>query len=1259
MNIRKIHWIDVGRIALTFATIVPVGARAADWSWTSTTVPEPEKAGYGRCDWADAANWGDGASGCPDLSSEAALADTYTFASAISRWQWIVLPQLSQQPSGYLGSLNGGFHNSIVLTSEARQPNRLFAVANPNGFMGDWFIEGASDGTGVSSGFLLPATESFTPVLQRVRLAGGMQFKVATGGTAELGYPFGEGAFSVNKTVKNMESTAGTLAIKRSPGPRSELRVYGGKVVLTGRAYADDAELVAGAALHLDASRTDTLTVDDDGVSRWNDADGGSNFAVPVSNSGKPGVIENRVNNRAVVNFGAQKYSSTGVYGDPEALGSPSRLVLDSTVEDVKELFVVFEDASEECVGPSLFNNDTYSRATEKGRLFANQGMADDRTRFAAVETADISLDGQAVEHSLTTYGFVGRLHVVSVGHRGDYSGLLSAIGAPSTGGNRWGGTHIAEIVAYAKSLTPGQRRQNVAYLRRKWQAEADAKDLDYGAVVVEADATLEVADGTTVEIGQLKAADGVSRIIKTGGGTLFIGAYLSPEVEVEVRGGSVKFGSPIAKAAPAKADNPLVWLDANTLSEASVTEWADARGGSLIAANRDGDTYPAATLDTTTVPGKKMVDMGATVSKDSPSTYFLIKDNGVELGNAVRCGFMVYYKNAASAVVPSSSGNALRVIDGTSKFIDAGWGNAYAVGGLWALDGLPIDPTNCREADGNTAGEVHVISFRFSSMMPVNMLGGDRSGSNNVHGGIKFGEVLLYDRVLTDGEWKDTEDYLLRKWKGTGHPVDETAAAPLKLAYAGEADNVIDVDSDRELASLVLNGSKPVVKRGTGSVILPNAVESAIVSYAAEGGSLQCKVESAIRATTLLSRAYYHADAMDEKSLDTTTVGDVVRVNEWKSSSGQTVSATPHATPQDEDRPFVNEITINGQVRKVVDFGSFATVKSSALPADGTSYGMTIGSGAASLAELHYVVCDSDSSDGEASGYRTPVIGNVGQRLDLKDNTNPIWRGTSQGVLAVKNHASAFAYGETWLNGLSVPAISTIPDFRQFYQVTMVPTGALSVAWTLARRSSNEIGGLQIGEVVMYSETNSAAERAMVDAYLAKKWFGTGEGYPWQVADLTVKDGATLSLAPAPGHTTVAAKLSGDGTVSVGAVTAEEVVPGGVGKVGTLFVTDDLVLTDGATLRIDLARTEADKLVVDGKLTLSGYGSVVAEQCAAGRRPAGDYVLAEATGGITCADISAWTFASESGIEGRLRIVDGDKLVLSIPPQGLMLIFR
>ena len=93
--------------------------------------------------------------------------------------------------------------------------------------------------------------------------------------------------------------------------------------------------------------------------------------------------------------------------------------------------------------------------------------------------------------------------------------------------------------------------------------------------------------------------------------------------------------------------------------------------------------------------------------------------------------------------------------------------------------------------------------------------------------------------------------------------------------------------------------------------------------------------------------------------------------------------------------------------------------------------------------------------------------------------------------------------------------------------------------------------------------------------------------------------------------------------------------------------------------MRTDLSTLPSSKFVVNGTLALTGSGTVIADVPAGWRIVPGDYVIAEASGGITCSDISAWTVTSSSGVEGRLRLVDGTQLVLTVPRNGLIIIFR
>ena len=271
-----------------------------------------------------------------------------------------------------------------------------------------------------------------------------------------------------------------------------------------------------------------------------------------------------------------------------------------------------------------------------------------------------------------------------------------------------------------------------------------------------------------------------------------------------------------------------------------------------------------------------------------------------------------------------------------------------------------------------------------------------------------------------------------------------------------------------------------------------------------------------------------------------------------------------------------------------------------------------------------------------------------------MVDNTNPIGRGDQKGYLAIKRQASAFAYGDAWLNGESVTAYEEIPEFKKFYQVTMVPTGTLSVAWTLARRSSNEIGGVKIGEVILFPERNTAAERQSIDANLAKKWFGTGDGYLQAFETLSARSGSALRLSLVDGMTASAGTLAGGDVY-----TAHVTVGDDPAVAGTLTVDGNLTLASGATLNVNLSSAACDKLVVSGQLTLAGTGVVQAEFIPGSERLYDEYVIAEAAGGILRDNLKSWTVNSATGVSAKLRIVDGTKLVLDFKSRGFSLIFR
>ena len=120
-----------------------------------------------------------------------------------------------------------------------------------------------------------------------------------------------------------------------------------------------------------------------------------------------------------------------------------------------------------------------------------------------------------------------------------------------------------------------------------------------------------------------------------------------------------------------------------------------------------------------------------------------------------------------------------------------------------------------------------------------------------------------------------------------------------------------------------------------------------------------------------------------------------------------------------------------------------------------------------------------------------------------------------------------------------------------------------------------------------------------------------------WTHVDGTLASGRDMLFA--------SGLVSGSGTVQAPFVTVvgASVAPGGVNRAGTLNVSGNLILSSGSSLLIDAARGSADRLVVDGILSLSGGksdGAAIIFSPLAGRpvpRHGESQLIASATGGV------------------------------------------
>ena len=1028
---------------------------------------------------------------------------------------------------------------------------RPLLIRDPSRYLGAWAIPSAWQ-HGAGSVMQLLSDAAWTSTVNRVKLSGRMGFRVPTGATAALEHPFGEGLFEVNRQYNGRRhvntATAGTLDIRNSPGGESYLSLHDGAVTLHGRTGGNAPALVPGAAVHLDASAPSAFELDGTGkVRMWRAMPGTAVSAAAVSAlSGfeavaAPTVVTDAATGKPVVDFGAYAANAAAQQGTSAALG------LSETLRNVRELFIVFRDKSPkgirpQFVGCSLREDERLFFRQTEGALFDQQNS--DYNAAMPVRAGEIRVDDQAEPFEVQG-DFSRRLHVVSVGVNTN----LTAAGdnpvaylAMAGGADRFGGIQIAEILLYTNALTSAERRQNNAALLGKWRPAAEARVWDYGELrFLSAAPEVTVAEGT-VAVREITLTDATTRLVKKGAGTLLVGRLSRPGLVIEVREGNVRFVDTVVRGDdPQPAADPFCWFDATAAASlvpdgaTGIAQWRDRRYGTnhygkalhlapptatTTLAGGTAVKHPNPTLNTAVADGRALVDLGDVCVADTQKAETLGASTSLRLyidGSVshagtpnMREGYVVYYKTDETSCPVASSSYNLFNLRASSKdlFAHQNYCHTHVIGGYWRYDGLAIDPTAC----ANTCGEVHIVSFRFASKRAIDAFCTDRGSIQYQIGGAKIGEVLYYDRLLTDQERRDTEAYLFRKWKGTATPQDAMAAEPqpsLALPATG-ADTELGTDTpySPEFISGLLG---PRLRfTGSGTFVCTNALTARTREIMlAGGGALDLTLDF-----DFFSNAWFHVDATHRAALDylTATTNAVAR---WEDIRANGLAATPFLRGT-KARPFVVQTEVNdtGLVRPVMDFGEWYNGDSPTNTASSMEW-----SARTALQEFYLVQRDKGLHQPGAgltqdAGYPC-LFGQLNQNAD--------WAGNDYYV-AGSDKIAFFRNSEELLVDWAQPNIvagyigvngeqkdrTFKPATNTFYVYSFQLKAPDFHVQTFARRDNFQVGGQQVAEMICFAETNTAARRVEIENYLMKKWFGTGVALTWPMERIAFADASS-----------------------------------------------------------------------------------------------------------------------------------------------------
>ena len=1196
-----------------------LSASGADGVWTYAKELDSTK-----IDWTDTTKWQDGTvpNGADDTAALGNVA-----ADLGNAIQIVNVPNVANR------SYNNDEMAGLTLRSLTGLANQrirqrdgiksLTEVLDPSDFLGLWLTDT------VYSGLKVTATADATVP------------QVSAGNMFELNLPNAGVKTTVGK-IRNVgtmiKKGPGDLAITDAGADATTLRLTGAGSLSLGRDKSKDAQPVAGAWLHLDASRTNTMTfvAGDDGktyISRWNDCDGKSAYAeqtraITGSATNRPFLRLDYLNGKPVVDFGAFFGSNIDfdVY-DHDVTTYGETAWMDVKNQRIpRTAFVVMQEVrADHCDAVPVGNTGS--------AVWYRYNARKDKVRYAGVPFGDtygsfcwyrdgVSLNGRQVETgrkmNLTEWT------VWAIPYTGNtYFNTLMRDRI-----YRYGGARVAEILAYETALSEDEMRQNIAYLKNKWLkgVTAEGEDVDLGTAVVEdAGVTFNVDAGKSAKIARVENAAEVP-LVKTGAGTLAIeNVGASKPVDFDIQGGTVRLEDTAPNAATdVPAANPMVWLaaDAGAACFDFVTEngtnfvkrWYDVRSdhrtefalndGGVIGTKR---TFRKPWLDTTrTLNGKPIVNFGTFVSamdannngqgaalrfctKLQPREAFIVWCDDKDSGSAT----WIFGSDGVG-----NNGFVRSIQSNRKRLVAEEYAPGYVTGGRWSVDGRMINPMDINLP----LGEFVVIDCALEKGCPADYLGTDRPDTYARSGGCQIAEVLYYDRELTDKERRDTQAYLLKKWKNLEHP-----------------DNVA-----LKIGSVT----------GSGTLEIARAVEPVM-------GEVQAK--------HLVATADLRFDASDTSTM--TLEGD--KILEWRDANGGDKKLVATSTVYTPNRPKLISATINTVEKKAVSLSgltkspasSGGKKKLAATDGNGTSFDLCGSNGTLTSGTYrHFFIVMSDCNDActTSCDHRAALI-------DSTWDANPVfYRDTGNNGQLIRNtYAGNEAYtSDYWMDGRLLDfgwdnkvakKNVKVTDFNYHVYAIAASVGVKidHVGVWLDNGNICYYGGKNICEMLCYTQPLTADECAVVNKYLQDKWQAQGAVYTAALPSNVVLAGGSLDVGTKT-DVTLAAGVSAVGRISAKSVAASSAM-------AFDFTAPDV----------------CGKLEVEGTFVWGETGTITVG--GAFKPETGAYPLVTATTFTGAANLANWKLVNNTAGQRNpmsLKVV-GNTLTLAVNPLGLTIIIR
>ena len=570
---------------------------------------------------------------------------------------------------------------------------------------------------------------------------------------------------------------------------------------------------------------------------------------------------------------------------------------------------------------------------------------------------------------------------------------------------------------------------------------------------------------------------------------------------------------------------------------------------------------------------------------------------------------------------------------------------------------------------DGQTlAGSVRtkpMLNGCFAHVIDVHPLGdgaeadcwGYQNSAPNEYGAW-IGECIIYTNAVTEIERRRIENYLMAKWLGSRVIASEVVPPDQELSGDAVGGANINVAAGDAVSIPSLTNANGLVKSGAGTVWLKGVQTAGALSV--QGGVVNIQSHDVTANFVLPEGAFLHVDANDDKSFpDSTAVEGGQSVPKWVDTDNPDNPARLEVFYGNYGRPLRRtDETSFVRPMKVVDYGAFHND----YDPDWTKNTQSGWWGSESRYVMH-VLRNGNATDitnapvaavfavwGTAAGGNQllggynqrgtgllrgyvasdDVAGNVAMSILKKDTGDDGWKYTHRTSVETALNFEALALK----NGCEVNLMETPPSGA--YDVVSILTpyriGCSSLGFYGVGYKS---GGLQMGELILYSTPVTTDEARRIDSYLNYKWFGREPdawNRPAHVGVLDVAEGATVNVEG--GAPIVCSSLRGVGTVNGDVKIAEDTA-------FEVFVNQDGTISPGPS--------------VTGAVDMS-HGGVVRLTGDVNNLALGDYQL------IASSSVNFGGEWTVEGYEGRKKIVlrkRSDGLWLSLVNDAFVIIIR